>query len=49
MRSEQVSLGREEQGRVVIFLGSLHIFRNAATEQVAFTLDGQLREGVEAR
>ena len=49
MRSEQVSLGREEQGRVVVFLGRLDIFRYAAPEQVALTLDGQFGEGVEAR
>ena len=48
VRGEEVSLGREEQGRVVVFLGGLDVFGDAAAEQVAFALDGELGEGVEA-
>ena len=49
VRGEEVPLGREEQGRVVVSLGGLDVFGYAAAEQVAFALDGQLGEGVEAR
>ena len=48
VRGEEVSLGREEQGRVVVFLGGLDVFGDAAAEQVALALDGELGEGVEA-
>ena len=40
MRSQQVPPGREEQGGVVVFLRGFHIFGDAATEQVAFALEG---------
>ena len=49
VRGQQVAPGREEQGRVVVFLRGLDVFRYAAAEQVAFALDGQLGQGVEAR
>lgn len=49
VRGEEVPLGREEQGRVVVFLRGLDIFGDAAAEQVAFALEGQRGEGVEAR
>ena len=49
MRRQQVPLGREEQGRVVVFLRRLDVLRYATPEQVAFALDGERGEGVVAR
>ena len=40
VRGEEVPRGREEQGRVVVFLGRLDVFGYAAAEEVAFALDG---------
>ena len=40
VRGEKVPRGREEQGRVVVFLGGLDVFGYTAAEQVAFALDG---------
>ena len=49
VRSHQVPVGREEQGRVVVFLRRLHVLGYAAAEQVAVALDGERGEGVEGR
>ena len=40
VRGEEVALGREQEGGVVVFLRGFHVLGDATAEQVAFALDG---------